>query len=365
MPSRLRVPRVAHVVLVLLAASVLPAPRAWARGPAVAHAVPAAGIRADPARPQDVDAVVQEPAEAAGSVLARWTTFVAIAGLLGVVAFGRVVPPALERAGGGATATALRRALRPAGVVAGTLVCAAALSRLAAQHTALASALGGDAPPTLRDVVSGPWGAGFVLQLAAGAAGVLAFALPPARGRTATLALASASVAAAPALGGHAAGEGLRSAAMVADVAHVLAAGTWVGMLLCLVAVAIPLVVRRLPDELPIALPAMLRAFSPVALGSAAVLAVTGTYASVVHVGSFAALGETPYGHALLLKLGLVFLMLLLGAVNWRRRGPAAGTAAGAVQLARSAWGEFLVALAILLVTAVLVARPSPTDLGM
>jgi copper transport protein len=148
-------------------------------------------------------------------------------------------------------------------------------------------------------------------------------------------------------------------------VAHVLAAGAWVGMLLCLAAVAIPLALRRVTAELPVALPAMLRAFSPVALGSAAVLAVTGTYASWVHVRSLAALRDTRYGHALLLKLVLVVVMLLLGAANWRRRGPAASAAGGAVQLARSAWAEFLVALAILLVTAVLVARPSPVDLGM
>jgi putative copper export protein len=58
----------------------------------------------------------------------------------------------------------------------------------------------------------------------------------------------------------------------------------------------------------------------------------------------------------LLVKLAFVALILLLGAINWRRLGPAAGTGSGNATLRRAVWLEVLAALAVLAATAVLVA---------
>ena len=49
-----------------------------------------------------------------------------------------------------------------------------------------------------------------------------------------------------------------------------------------------------------------------------------------------------------------------LGAWNWRRVRPALGAAPGAGRLRRSATAELLIGAALLGVTAVLVALPSP-----
>jgi copper transport protein len=165
----------------------------------------------------------------------------------------------------------------------------------------------------------------------------------------------------APALSGHAAGEESPVLPVLADTLHVLAAGSWAGSLAILGIVAIPSAIAEPQGAGGVAVLAMLRRFTSVALGSAAALLVTGVYASWLHVGSFAALWSSRYGHSLLLKLALLGGMGLLGAINWRRLGPEAGTKAGAHRLARSAWLELAFAVAIVLVTAVLVARPDPS----
>jgi copper transport protein len=53
------------------------------------------------------------------------------------------------------------------------------------------------------------------------------------------------------------------------------------------------------------------------------VLLVTGIYAAWLHIPNWRAFVSTDYGVALLIKLFLVSLILLIGAVNWRRVLPA------------------------------------------
>jgi putative copper export protein len=159
-----------------------------------------------------------------------------------------------------------------------------------------------------------------------------------------------------PGLTGHAAGAGEgRTVALLADAIHVWAAGAWIGGL----AVVVALDARSRSRSDAITLSATIPVFSPVALVSAGLLGVTGAMRAWRELESFAALGSTSYGRMLLLKIALVGVVLILGAVNWRRLTPRLGTEDGVRALRRSARLELLAANAVLLATALLV-RTSP-----
>ena len=79
-----------------------------------------------------------------------------------------------------------------------------------------------------------------------------------------------------------------------------------------------------------------------------------------LNLGSVSLLWTSAYGQALLIKMGLLVGVAALGAWNWRRVRPALGAAPGARRLRLSATAELLIGAALLGVTAVLVALPSP-----
>ncbi|MBW3655662.1 MAG: CopD family protein, partial [Gemmatimonadetes bacterium] len=69
----------------------------------------------------------------------------------------------------------------------------------------------------------------------------------------------------------------------------------------------------------------------------------------------------TGYGRALLLKVALLTAVAATGFYNWRRVLPRLGVDdEGTRRLQRSARVELAIAAAVLLVTAVLVALPTP-----
>jgi copper transport protein len=162
----------------------------------------------------------------------------------------------------------------------------------------------------------------------------------------------------------------------VLDAAHVLAMAAWVGGLLMLGAAVLP---RRDGDELGAVLPR----FSATAFACVVVLAVTGTYAAWRGVGTTSALFTTTYGLLVVAKVVLFVGLIGLGNLSRlavQRRAAAASavatdeeppsTAAApdrtrvqpavvhAERLRRSVLVEFVVALAVLALTAVLVAEP-------
>ncbi|MDF1505448.1 CopD family protein, partial [Roseisolibacter sp. H3M3-2] len=105
---------------------------------------------------------------------------------------------------------------------------------------------------------------------------------------------------------------------------------------------------------------ALLRAFSPVALACGSAVALTGLAAAWWHLGAVDALWGSAYGRTLLLKLALLGGVAALGAFNWRRGVPAATDPTGARRVRRAAAVELTLAAAALVVTAVLVALPTP-----
>lgn len=161
-----------------------------------------------------------------------------------------------------------------------------------------------------------------------------------------------------PALTGHANAGDLRGLTLTADVLHVWAVGGWIGGL----ALVLFLEHRRWrvseapqPSRLPVLVPR----FSPVAMASVAILAATGLFASWVHLSRVSDLWDTAYGRLLVAKLVLVGVVLALGAFNFKRLTPQLGEPHGPAGMRRAATVEFLVANAVLALTALL-TRTSP-----
>ena len=118
---------------------------------------------------------------------------------------------------------------------------------------------------------------------------------------------------------------------------HRFAAGMWIGTLFVLVVAGL--------------LDLVVDTFTPLALGSFAILGASGVWTAWTHLKRIDALWTTPYGYALIAKLCVVAIVVALGAFNWRRR---------AAELRRSATWELAAAGVVLLITAVLVSLPSP-----
>jgi putative copper export protein len=150
--------------------------------------------------------------------------------------------------------------------------------------------------------------------------------------------------------------------AVLTDGMHVLGASGWLGSLLAVVTIGVPAAMRLEKERRGRAVAGLVNAFSPTALGFAALVAVTGVISAAFHLGSFADLWRSDYGRALLLKVSVLSIVFATGAYNWLRVRPALGDDAGAQRLRRSAGVELAIGAVVLLITAVLVATPPPLD---
>ncbi len=205
------------------------------------------------------------------------------------------------------------------------------------------------------------WGTGWWI----GAAGLLlagAAAMLRLENRAAIAALGAGALllAVSPALMGHAIGaEQFTVQAVVADTMHVLAAGAWLGTLLAIAVATLASSQRPTPGSVVSAL----ERFSPVALASALVVAFTGSFASWLHLQTLAALWTSVYGRTLLIKLAILGGVAALGAYNWRVATPRLRATGDVGAIRRSAVIELALALALVGVTAVLVATPLPGEM--
>ena len=302
-------------------------------------------------------------------VLVRWLQFAALLLLVGTVAFRWWILPRAGVALDDDGRRALASGAASAGLWASLVLGLTMLARLVAQVATMQGMAGPS--PTLDAMLMGTvWGHGWLLEVIALI--VANFALRLARRDPAsvtawrTIATAVTALAFVPAYSGHAVAERTFAPLPVLfDAAHVLAGGAWLGGLAVIIGVGLPVLRREASVGRRDAAAAMVNAFSPVALTSAAILVVTGVIAAVLHVRSFAALTGTTYGEVLLVKLAVVLLLVAVGAWNWRRARPrlATDSEAGAASLARSARLELALAIVVLLVTAILVALPTPIEL--
>jgi putative copper export protein len=201
------------------------------------------------------------------------------------------------------------------------------------------------------------WGAGWRWQVAAVVlAGVLVLVAGwrPRAHTVLTAAAAVAVVTTAP-LTGHAVSQGSAPwVNVIVQVAHVAGASLWLGTLLTIL-----LFLRAGRGS---ALPAAVRAFSPLALGAVGALTVSGVITAFMYLESIGDLWSGAYGRTLTLKLLLFGAVTSLGAYNWRRLKPRLDDPNAARTLARTGSAELIIAAIVLAVTAVLVALPMPHD---
>jgi putative copper export protein len=198
------------------------------------------------------------------------------------------------------------------------------------------------------------WGFALRLELGAAFVALVAFVLAARRLQWAWLLAAGSAIvlAVTPALAGHAAASPRFTSLMItADFLHVLGGATWLGNLLAIMLIGVPIALMLDGPGRWEAVASLVNAFSPVALASAATVGASGVVASWVHLEHVAALWQTAYGQVLLLKLVLVAITLIIGAYNFRRVQPQLVRQEGAARLKQSAAIELGFGFLILVVT--------------
>jgi putative copper export protein/methionine-rich copper-binding protein CopC len=295
-------------------------------------------------------------------VLVRWLNLGGIIGTLGAVAFQLLVLPLARRLSGPSGASAPPSLPRTVGLFSALLVLLSAAGRLLAQRAAV---FGTDSVLALGqgtgNLLAGSWGAGWMIQVAAAATALVGFSVARSRpGIGWTLAaLAIPLLSVSTALSGHAVSvEGLGPLPILAHSLHVVGAGGWIGSLFVLWLSAARSAGATGGDPHPWV--HLVRAFSPIALAFAGLVAITGLFSAWMHLGGPGAVWGSDYGRVLLVKIALLVGVFAAGAFNalWVR--PALARGEGPGRLRRTAGIELAAATMVLLVTSLLVATPPP-----
>jgi putative copper export protein/methionine-rich copper-binding protein CopC len=301
------------------------------------------------------------------AIAVRWVNFAALIGLIGAVVFrvailGRVarLSPASDL-----VSNAARRTWKYACAIA-LLAAIALVARLWIQSASLHGVASAWNPQLLGFMISETrWGNAWLIQLVGtmvvGVSLIIIARRTAARRAWQLLAIATGLLAIVPALSGHAsATEPFGGLALLTDIIHVFAAGAWIGSLAALVWCGLPaLRGAHDADRVPV-LVLMVRSFSNVALVAVALLLCSGVISAVLHLNALSDLLGSAYGRALSLKLAVLAVVLGTGFYNWRFVQPALSTDTANVKLRLSATVEIGVAIIVLLITAVLVALPTP-----
>ena len=307
-------------------------------------------------------------AESPGYVMVRALQFTALLAVIGALAFALVVMGVFRRTGTDADVVASMRA-RAAGVglLAAAALLVTAVLRLYAQSLAM------HGPGEVLDplfvgamVIKTLWGYAWLIQVAGAMLALAGFAFAR-RGRSSgwvVAAIAGLALAVTPALSGHAASTpDFTVQAIVADTLHVIGAAGWLGSLLFVLVVGIPLALRQANDRRGATVARLVSAFSPTALVFAGLATLTGVFAAWLHIGFSSALWTSDYGRTLLIKLAILSVVLATGAYNWLRVKPALGDDVGTKRMQRSATLELGVGVLVVIVTAILVATPPPMEM--
>lgn len=294
-------------------------------------------------------------------IASRLIWYAGTLGVIGASAFRLFILPAVRL-----DAPSLDRATATAGIAGAAILLAGVLARLYAQAYV---SFGLEEPLTseLVWIVATdlpPWSTGWMAQFAAAVFSLAAFGVARTGSRAgwALASVAALAVAGSAPFTGHAVAQAHWYTLPIAlQATHVLAAGAWIGGLFVMVAVGVSALVRH-PSAGPAPVAALVNAFSPLALGGAALLALTGVVTTVLYLHAVADLWTTRYGLTLLLKVALAAAVGVAGYVNWQHVRPRLSDPAAANVLRRTATLELLLALAILAVTAVFVGLPQPVE---
>ncbi len=299
---------------------------------------------------------VEEEADAASSVsnsLARAFSFVGLLVLIGATTFRNLVLPRARGTDSGLAGRMERRAA-VLGLAASVLVILTAFGRILLEAEMMSGVPGMQTMSMTDMTMHTRWGFAVRLELGAALVALVSFALATRRlrGAWAVGTISAIVLAVTPALAGHAAASPRFTSLLIAsDFLHVLGGASWLGTLLCVMLIGVPVSLTLIGAERWGLVAVLVNAFSPVALFSAGIVVVSGVIASWVHVQHLTGLWRTSYGQVLLVKLALVALTLMTGAYNFRRVQPQLVREEGTVRLRRSAVLELGLGLLIVLVT--------------
>lgn len=297
---------------------------------------------------------------------ARWLFYLGIVAVLGALSFRYLVLPQVLRGGElpEVGKGANQRLWRIAGLGVVALLVSAPVRLFYQVRSLYASEADVPLSAYFQVAGAGPWGKGWLLGAACAlliGAGVL---LARPRGERApgwaVMVLGALFLPLAPVLSGHAWSRSPQALAASADFIHVVAAGTWVGGLLCLLFAGLPALRAHGVKEgsgQP-GLPGMVAAFSRLALVSVGLLVLSGSANTWLHLETFSQLWTTPWGRALLVKLAVVAAVLGLGFYNWRFVRPALSETPRPGLLRAPATVELALGIFALVATAYLVVLP-------
>jgi copper transport protein len=152
---------------------------------------------------------------------------------------------------------------------------------------------------------------------------------------------------------------GLPAAGIALDWLHLVSGVVWIGGLGCL-AVVLPSAVRALGSSGRNSrlLVDAVRRFSRLALAAAVLVALSGTLQAALELGSLAALGGSPYGQIVMVKVGLLLAMLALAIFNQRSADRPLLPVGGPSRFVSGVRAELLVGLGVLAAAALLTGTP-------
>lgn len=345
----------------------------------------AAGARAPAAAP------VQPDGTGSTSPLAIVARFLVLVGVLGTAglalarewavgrawAAGGIAPPGQDVSGAvrAAAAAAAPRPVRRWWITWWGLVAAWGAG-LALALPVQALSVGGQWDALLGD---SRWGSAWIgllaLAVVAAVGGLLARRADPAPGPAPVrmYALAAPGLLGAILLSwsGHAASGSDATLGVMIDVVHGWATAAWLGGLVMLLALAVPLLAGLAPRERVSLGAAVVVRFSSLAVVAVVLLVITGVYRALAELPSLDALWSTDYGLVLLAKLGVFAVMLVLAAWNRmvlhpRLERAALGlgdhrTGAGPSALRASVTAEVALGAVVMALVAVMVGLMPPT----
>jgi copper transport protein len=263
----------------------------------------------------------QQITTSTGEIIARWLTYLSTMAVTGGMFFLIVVwRPSMDIAG---IKNEIRLPWRRFGTIALLILLLASLLWLLIQAGQAAGvAIAAPWSPALRQVLFSTrfgvlWLARVVLILAA-----LWLVQRIRSGRQQWLIFAAGFlILLTISMGSHAAAEPKPLIPIIADWIHLIAASLWIGGL---IQFAIALwILKGAATRIRRGITAILiPRFSTAALLSVGFIALTGSYASFLHVGSLSSFISTAYGRTLLLKLAFFLPMVILGAINLLRTTP-------------------------------------------
>ncbi len=206
--------------------------------------------------------------------------------------------------------------------------------------------------PLVLAVLRSPWGIALMLQ--ALAAAMVFVGLRFAGASRLYTRLTDAGIAVllvAPAFLGHAAADPDRTlTSIIVNTLHVAAAGGWIGVLLVLTLVARTL---RTRDDGGALLASLIVSFHPLALAGAGLVFASGLATAWLRMGAPEGIANSTYSGLFVIKVVLVFVTGAVGAGH-AKQAKRRVTIVDRAAISRTLLGESLLAVLVLLVTAVL-----------